>query len=167
MGRVVSRVPVTAYIGLGSNLDDPVLHVQQACGELNQLPTSQLLACSALYRSPPMGPTDQPDYINAVAAIKTTLAPHQLLAELQVIEQRHGRKRERRWGARTLDLDLLIYADMTLSDVTLTLPHPGLAERDFVLYPLQEIAPTLIVPGLGALDLLVGNCPAKGLSKYE
>jgi 2-amino-4-hydroxy-6-hydroxymethyldihydropteridine diphosphokinase len=167
MDRVVKRVPLTAYIGLGSNLDDPVLHVKRACNELEQLPESHLLVCSSLYRSPPMGPADQPDYINAVAAIETTLAPHQLLAELQAIEQRHGRMRERRWGPRTLDLDLLIYADVTLSDETLTLPHPGLAERDFVLYPLQEIAPSLVVPGLGALDLLVGNCPMNGLSKYE
>ncbi|WP_260843118.1 2-amino-4-hydroxy-6-hydroxymethyldihydropteridine diphosphokinase [Sedimenticola selenatireducens] len=158
---------MTAYIGLGSNLADPVSQVQLACSELKQLPESHVLACSSLYRSPPMGPADQPDYINAVAAIETTLTPHQLLAELQAIEQRHGRKRERRWGARTLDLDLLIYAEMALSDERLTLPHPGLAERDFVLYPLQEIAPSLVVPGLGALDLLVGNCPSKGLSRYE
>ncbi len=167
MDRAVKRVPVTAYIGLGSNLDDPVSHVQQACKELKRLPECQVLACSSLYQSPPMGPADQPDYINAVAAIETTLTPHQLLLQLQAIEQCHGRKRERRWGARTLDLDLLIYADMTLSDETLTLPHPGLAERDFVLYPLQEIAPSLVVTGLGALDLLVSNCPSKGLSKYE
>ncbi|MCW8976659.1 MAG: 2-amino-4-hydroxy-6-hydroxymethyldihydropteridine diphosphokinase, partial [Sedimenticola sp.] len=113
----------------------------------------------------PMGPADQPDYINAVAAVETYLEPHPLLAELQAIEQQHGRKRERRWGARTLDMDLLIYGDRVLSDATLTLPHPGLAERAFVLYPLQQIAQSLIVPGLGSVDSLVTRCPLNGLEK--
>ncbi len=158
---------VTAYIGLGSNLADPVHQVQTACDELKQLSESRLLACSGLYRSPPMGPADQPDYINAVAAIETTLEPHRLLAELQAIEQRHGRTRERRWGARTLDMDLLIYGDQTVVDETLTIPHPGVAERAFVLYPLQEIAPLLTVTGLGPVGSLVNNCPMNGLEKYE
>ncbi|MCA9018222.1 MAG: 2-amino-4-hydroxy-6-hydroxymethyldihydropteridine diphosphokinase, partial [Planctomycetaceae bacterium] len=148
MNSAIRKGLVTAYIGLGSNLDDPMQQVLTACDELKQLSESSLLVCSSLYRSPPMGPTDQPDYINAVAAVETTLEPHKLLAQLQAIEHRHGRVRERRWGARTLDMDLLIYGDQILSDATLILPHPGLAERAFVLYPLQEIARSLIVPGL-------------------
>lgn len=165
MNSAIRKEPVTAYIGLGSNLDDPIEQVLTACGELKQLTESRLLACSSLYRSPPMGPADQPDYINAVAAVETYLEPRPLLAELQAIEQQHGRKRERRWGARTLDMDLLIYGDRVLSDATLTLPHPGLAERAFVLYPLQQIAQSLIVPGLGSVDSLVTRCPLNGLEK--
>ncbi|MCW8890152.1 MAG: 2-amino-4-hydroxy-6-hydroxymethyldihydropteridine diphosphokinase [Sedimenticola sp.] len=160
-----NKGPVTAYIGLGSNLDNPVQHVQTALDELRQLPDSRLISCSSLYRSPPMGPADQPDYINAAAALETSLNPHRLLTELQSIEQQHGRKRERRWGARTLDLDLLVYGESQLSDEELTVPHPGLAERAFVLYPLQEIANTLMIPGLGAIQSLVAECPLNGLEK--
>lgn len=165
MNSVKKDGPVTAYIGLGSNLDDPIRQVETALKELKQLPDSRLLASSSLYRSPPMGPPDQPDYINAVAAVATSLSPHQLLAALQTIEQQHGRKRERRWGARTLDMDLLVFGEQVLSDATLTVPHPGLAKRAFVLYPLQEIAASLKVPGLGSVGALVNDCPLSGLEK--
>ncbi len=107
---------VTAYIGLGSNLAEPVLQVRRACDALKQLPETRLLECSSLYLSPPMGPADQPDYINAVAALETTLLPYDLLAGIQAIEQAQGRTREVRWGARTLDLDLLVYGDQIISD---------------------------------------------------
>ncbi len=157
---------VTAYIGLGSNLADPVLQVRGACEALKQLPETVLLACSSLYLSPPMGPADQPDYINAAAALETTLSPHALLAQLQAIEQAQGRVRGARWGARTLDLDLLVYGERVIADDRLNVPHPGLAERAFVLYPLQEIAPNLQIPGLGSLDKLVANCPKAGLQPY-
>lgn len=158
---------ITVYIGLGSNLAEPAMQVRRACEALGQLPESRLLACSSLYSSPPMGPPDQPDYINAVAALETPLSPHDLLAELQAIEQAQGRVRERRWGARTLDLDLLLYGDRQIDDQQLTVPHVGLPERAFVLYPLQEIAPTLVIPGQGPLADLVTRCPENGLQRYE
>lgn len=157
---------VTAYIGLGSNLAEPVLQLRRACEALKQLPETRLLECSSLYLSPPMGPADQPDYINAVAALETTLLPYDLLAGIQAIEQAQGRTREVRWGARTLDLDLLVYGDSIIGDKALTVPHPGLPERAFVLYPLQEIAPMLKIPGLGPLAALVAHCPKNGLKRY-
>jgi 2-amino-4-hydroxy-6-hydroxymethyldihydropteridine diphosphokinase len=157
---------VTAYIGLGSNLAEPVVQIRKACAALKQLPETVLRQCSSLYLSPPLGPADQPDYINAVAALDTTLAPHHLLAELQRIEQAQGRTRGVRWGARTLDLDLLVYGDLIINDAALSVPHPGLPERAFVLYPLQEIAPDLELPGLGPLATLVANCPQDGLKRY-
>lgn len=157
---------VTAYIGLGSNLAEPVLQVRRACEALKQLPETRLLECSSLYLSPPMGPADQPDYINAVVALETTLLPSDLLTGIQAIEQAQGRTREVRWGARTLDLDLLVYGDQTIRDKALTVPHPGMPERAFVLYPLQEIAPMLNIPGLGPLAALVANCPKNGLKRH-
>ncbi len=114
-----------------------------------------------------MGPQDQPDYINAVAVLSTTLDPHRLLAELQAIEQRHNRVRKRRWGERTLDLDLLLYGDFQIVTAALTVPHPGLHERAFVLYPLAEIAPDVIIPGQGrAVDLAI-RCSPLGLQRLE
>ncbi len=137
---------VRAYIGLGSNLDAPLSQVKSALAELAQLPLSRLQAVSPLYRTPPLGPADQPDYINAVAALDTELAPLALLDELQKIEQQHGRVRgPLRWGARTLDLDLLLYGDAVINNARLTVPHPGLRERPFVIFPLQAIAPGLIL----------------------
>src|SRR5512143_2122176 len=122
---------VRVYIGLGSNLDDPLSQVQTAIDELASLPQSCLHAVSPLYRTPPLGPADQPDYINAVAAIDTDLDPLALLDELQRIEHHHGRVRSLRWGPRTLDLDLLLYGQSTLASERLTVPHPGLCERPF------------------------------------
>lgn len=152
-------LPVTAYIGLGSNLDDPQRQVGQAFQELDQLPLTRCQAYSPLYRSRPLGPPDQPDYINAVARVLTTLTPPVLLAALHAIERGHGRQRRQRWGARTLDLDLLLYGQLTQDDPQLTLPHPRLAERTFVLQPLHDLAPELQVPGLGALTELLIRCP--------
>ncbi|HEY0719807.1 MAG TPA: 2-amino-4-hydroxy-6-hydroxymethyldihydropteridine diphosphokinase [Gammaproteobacteria bacterium] len=137
---------VRAYIGLGSNLDDPLSQVKSALAELAYLPRSRLHAASPLYRTPPLGPAGQPDYINAVAALDTELAPLALLDELQRIEQHHGRVRgPLRWGPRTLDLDLLLYGDAVISSERLTVPHPGLRERPFVIFPLRAIAPALIL----------------------
>ncbi len=147
----VTHSPGVAYIGLGSNLDDPRRQVTQALAELGSLPGSRLLASSSLYRTPPMGPPGQPDYINAVAQIETALAPHALLDALQAIERAHDRVRSVRWGPRTLDLDLLLYDQQEIADERLCVPHPGLTERAFVVLPLLEIAPTLRVPGFGAL----------------
>jgi len=137
---------VRVYIGLGSNLDDPLSQVRAAIDELAALPQSRLHAVSPLYRTPPLGPADQPDYINAVVAVDTDLEPLTLLDELQRIEHYHGRVRSLRWGPRTLDLDLLLYGDRTIASERLIVPHPGLSERPFVIFPLQAIAPELILP---------------------
>ncbi|MEF3192971.1 MAG: 2-amino-4-hydroxy-6-hydroxymethyldihydropteridine diphosphokinase [Halothiobacillaceae bacterium] len=147
-----------AYIGLGSNLSDPARQVGRALGAIAALPASRLTAASRLYRSPPMGPKDQPDYINAVAALETTLTPHDLLHALQTIEHDFGRVRLRRWGERIIDLDLLLYDNVCLDAPELTLPHPGIGERAFVLRPLAEIAPDLVIPGLGPLANLLAAC---------
>ena len=151
---------VTTYIGLGSNLDNPVQQVKQAISELSQTEGLTLGKTSSLYRSPPLGPPDQPDYINAVAEIATDLSPEQLLLNLQGIEQRHGRVRgAEKWIARTLDLDILLYGDKIITTDGLVIPHYGLYERAFVLYPLQEIAPDdLEIPGHGMLSQLLANC---------
>lgn len=144
-----------AYIGIGSNLDNPSEQVENGVSALAKIADSMLVLRSGLYRSAPMGPADQPDYNNAVAALLTRLEPHALLRELQTIELAHGRKRDGdRWGPRTLDLDLLSYSNMIFSDDTLTLPHPGIAERDFVLLPWQEIAPNVGIPGLASVASL-------------
>ena len=143
---------VTAYVGLGANLQDPAAQVRRALDELASLPQSRVLARSSLYKSPPLGPSDQPDYVNAVAALATALEPLALLKELRAIEIRHGRQRDgTRWGPRTLDLDLLLYGDQVLDTPELRLPHPGLHERAFVLYPLYDVAPELEVPGRGSV----------------
>lgn len=142
-----------AYIGLGSNLGDPQAQLERAFAELAELPSSRLVARSRLYRSPPLGGLSQPDYLNAVAAILTRLEPQALLDALHAIEGAHGRDRmkTRRWAARTLDLDLLVYGDLKLKSAQLEIPHPGIAARNFVLLPLVEVAPGLRIPGLGAL----------------
>jgi len=165
---------VEVYIGLGANLDDPRAQVMQAIDELAALPDSRLLAISALYRSTPMALPDQaqtlpeqPDYINAVAKLETALAPHALLDALQAIEQAHGRQRDGlRWGPRTLDLDLLLYENQQLDDERLQVPHTGMAVRNFVLYPLGELASReLDIPGVGRLADLLNRCSPEGLEK--
>ena len=153
---------VRAYIGLGSNLADPLHQVARALDELSCIPQSQFIAGSRLYRSAPLGPRDQPDYINAVAAIDTQLDAKTLLQHLHNIEQQHGRVRDgERWGARTLDLDLLLYGDEISSDDALTLPHPGAHARAFVLAPLCALAPELEIPGKGRVVDLLDACRAQ------
>lgn len=144
------------YIGLGSNLGEPPQQLLQAIEELAGLPETSLVARSGLYRSEPLGPGDQPEYLNAVAELRTQLPAESLLEKLFEIEIRHGRRRTpRRWEARTLDLDLLLYGQAVLNTPHLQVPHPGLAQRSFVLYPLLEIAgPDLYVPGQGRLGSL-------------
>lgn len=144
-----------AYVGIGSNLDDPVGHVTAAQGALERLPQSGWFAHSGLWLSAPVGPADQPDFVNAAAGFLTTLEPHDLLERLQALEQAAGRRRGERWGPRTLDLDLLVLGALMLDDDTLTLPHPRIAERNFVLLPLSEIAPHLPVPGRGTVARLL------------
>ncbi|AOU98549.1 2-amino-4-hydroxy-6-hydroxymethyldihydropteridine diphosphokinase [Acidihalobacter yilgarnensis] len=153
-----------AYVALGSNLDDPKSQIERAIMALDAIPQTRLLQRSCLYINPPIGPQDQPDFINAVARLDTALAPLDLLDALQAIEADQGRVRSgEHWGPRTLDLDLLLHGDRTLAIPRLTLPHPGMHERDFVLYPLAEIAPWLVIPGLGSLDALIACCPSRGL----
>ena len=135
--------PQLAYIGLGSNLESPVEQVREALHELALLPLSRVIAASSLYASRPVGPQDQPDFINAVAALETHLSPLALLDQLQALEQQHRRRRQRHWGPRTLDLDLLLYANNAIDKPRLRVPHPHMTSRAFVLLPLAEIAPSL------------------------
>ncbi|MCE8017495.1 2-amino-4-hydroxy-6-hydroxymethyldihydropteridine diphosphokinase [Halomonas sp. MCCC 1A17488] len=134
------------YVGLGSNLDDPIDQVRRALDELDSLPLTRRVAASRLYASRPVGPQDQPDFVNAVAHLHTRLSPLALLDQLQALEQRHRRIRERRWGPRTLDLDLLLYGDETLALPRLQVPHREMTSRAFVLLPLLELAPHLQLP---------------------
>jgi len=152
------------YIGLGSNLARPEVQIKEARQAIKALSTIQEIAFSSLYRSPPMGPQDQPDFVNAVMAIETRLPALELLYCLQKIELDQGRERkDERWGARTLDLDILLYGKQVIQQPDLIVPHYGMAERAFVLYPLQEIAPSLQVPRLGDISTLVQHCPLDGL----
>ena len=154
-----------AYIGLGSNLQDPLAQLRRATSALADLPGTRLTATSSVYRSRAVGPGEQPDYLNAAAALDTELEPLALLHALQAIENAQGREREERWGARTLDLDLLVYDDLVLDTPELTLPHPRIAERDFVLYPLAEISDTRsLLPGIASLDTLIEKCPDNGIA---
>ena len=132
-----------AYVGIGSNLDDPVRHVRQAFDELDRLPHTRLVKKSSLYRSAPRGYDKQPDFINAVAQLETGLPAERLLAELQEIEARHGRRRSFPNAPRTLDLDVLLYGEASFALPGLVVPHPRMHERAFVLKPLMEIAPEL------------------------
>lgn len=141
---------IDAYIAIGSNLDDPVARVRAALDALAALPHTELVARSPLYGSTPMGPTDQPDYVNAAAHLATALSPHALLDHLQRLEAAAGRERGGpRWGPRQLDLDIIVYGDRRIADERLDVPHPGAAERGFVLVPLADIAPALEIPGIG------------------
>jgi len=154
-----------SYIAIGSNQADPIQQAKQAITALNDIKETSLMSCSSLYCSAPMGPQDQPDYINAVAAIDTNLSAIALLDALQAIEQSQGRKRkEERWGPRTLDLDILLYADQIIDQPRLTVPHYGMKEREFVLYPLFEIAPELIMPDGTALSEMLKRCDKNGLT---
>ncbi len=159
---------VVAYIGFGSNLQNPKLQIEKAFVELQELDSTRLLVTSSLYKTKPMGPTDQPDFINAVAKILTSLSPKELLTELQEIEARHRRQRgTQRWGPRTLDLDILLYGNLQMDTKQLRIPHYGIAEREFVLIPLQEIEADLIIPGKGILSELIEQLPQYEMMKIE
>ena len=147
-----------AFIGLGSNLADPRGQIMKAFSELGKLPRTRLLARSSLYRSAPVGYAEQPDFINAVAEIETGLAPHELLAALLDMEHRHGRVREFRNAPRILDLDILLYNDLACHEHGLTLPHPRMHERAFVLRPLHEIAPSCIIGAYGQVGECLERC---------
>lgn len=154
----MSEEPVwhPAYVGIGSNLEEPEAQVRRAFEALRSLPGTSSFVHSALYRSAPAGPVDQPDFINAAAAFLTRFRPLELLGKLNDLENVQGRQRGEHWGPRTLDLDLLVYGRETIDRPDLQVPHPRIQERNFVLLPLAEIAPHLRVPGRGnVLDLLV------------
>ncbi|MEQ8800020.1 MAG: 2-amino-4-hydroxy-6-hydroxymethyldihydropteridine diphosphokinase [Salinisphaeraceae bacterium] len=154
------------WIGLGSNLDDPAGQVRAGISALAGLPDSRPGPVSDLFRSAPVGVADQPDFCNAVAGLDTDLEPLALLEALQAIEQAAGRRRTRRWGPRTLDLDMLVYGDRRIDLPTLTVPHPRLAERAFVLVPLVSVAPDLQIPGQGAAATLAAGLDDQGVRPW-
>ena len=171
-----------AYVALGSNLDDPAAQVRAGAQALGKLPGTRLVCCSSLYRTAPVGITDQPDFINAVCAADTSLPANALMQALLDIERAHGRQRDiptamdggsagnagavfRPGGPRTLDLDLLLYGELVCHEPGLTLPHPRLHERAFVLYPLSEIAPGLSIPGRGQVEILRAGCAGQAIER--
>ena len=147
-----------AFVGIGANLGDPGAQVAAAFTELDALPSTRVIARSSLYRSAPVGVGPQPDFVNAAASLDTVLDPHALLDALLEIETRHGRERPHPGAARTLDLDLLLHGTQEVATPVLTLPHPRLHERRFVLEPLAEIAPGLEIPGRGPVGALLARC---------
>jgi 2-amino-4-hydroxy-6-hydroxymethyldihydropteridine diphosphokinase len=165
MGAATIWVP--AYIGLGSNLDDPVRQLGAALQAIGGIRATRLVARSGLFRNPPLGLADQPHFVNAVAGVVTRLEPRELLGALLGIETAHGRRRDHavRWGPREIDLDLLVYGQVRLDEVGLTLPHPGIAERNFVLFPLHEIAPELVIPGHGRVGELLESLDCSALER--
>lgn len=166
--------PVTAYVGLGANVGDPLLQLSRACTAIAALPLTEVTAVSPWYRSKPLVLPDaedvaeQADYINGVVRIVTRFEPEELLTALQAIELDHGRVRDdRRWGPRPLDLDILLYGQVYLHSPDLLVPHPGLVEREFVLYPLYDIEPQLVLPDGRRLVDLLANCPLRGLQRLS
>lgn len=158
-------MPHVAFIGLGSNLEDPRSQLLRALAELGELPDTRLIAHSSLYRSAPMGYPDQPEFVNAVAKIGTSLTPQSLLQALLQIEHRHGRERTFRYAPRILDLDVLLYDDVQLHEHGLTIPHPQMHLRTFVLQPLLEIAPDCNIPALGSAQQALHACNGPILEK--
>jgi len=157
-----------AYVGLGSNLSGPVRQLETTFELLGAIAETRLVRQSSLYRSAPFGGIEQPDFVNAAAALLTRLSALELLAELQRIETERGRERgELQWGPRVLDLDLLVYSDHQINEPALKVPHPGIGERNFVLLPLREIAPRLNIPGLGQIDRLDVSTREPAISRIE
>ena len=155
-----------AYVGVGSNLAGPRVQVERALTALAGIPSTRMVARSPLYQTPPFGEVPQPPFVNAAAGLLTQLSPEDLLAALRALERELGREPPReRWGPRLIDLDLLVVGAEKRATDTLTLPHPGIAERDFVLYPLADIAPDLDVPGLGRVAQLRDRVANRGVSR--
>ena len=155
-----------AYVALGSNLSDPRRQVVSALGALATIGDARLVARSGLWRSRPLGPQDQPEFVNAAAGLVTTLAPREFLAALQALERQLGKTEPAvRWGPRVIDLDLLAFGDLRIDEPGLTLPHPGLHQRNFVLYPLSEIAAELWVPGLARVCRLRERVSPAGIER--
>ncbi len=157
---------VPAYIGVGSNLQGPASQVEAAIGRLAEIGQTRLVRASSMYRSAPFGGIEQPDFVNAVVAVLTRLEAIELLAALHEIEAANGRERDdTRWGPRVLDLDLLVYSNHRIASPELTVPHPGIGERNFVLLPLGEIAPDLVIPGLGRVASIPVNLDEPSISR--
>lgn len=156
-----------AWVGLGANLDDPAAQLQTALRELDAIPRSRCLRHSSLYRSAPIGPQEQPDFCNAVAELKTDLSPQDLLQALFALENSHHRKRAARWGPRTLDLDLLLYDQRQIDTPELTVPHPRMHLRAFVLRPLVQLEPTLDLPGHGPVIKLLALLHEQSISLWD
>ncbi|WP_163373092.1 2-amino-4-hydroxy-6-hydroxymethyldihydropteridine diphosphokinase [Endozoicomonas acroporae] len=154
----------TAYVALGSNLEQPDLQLQRAVDDIDSMPQTTVAACSRLYRSDPVGPPGQPDYCNAVVAVNTTLAPLRLLDALQSIENAHGRVRSVRWGPRTLDLDIILFGNRCIESERLTVPHYQMQVRNFVLCPLLDVAPDLELPDGTLLQAMVDELGYQGLN---
>ena len=162
---VAPAAPVTAYVALGSNLENPRRQLQAGFDALARLPHTRLVAQSPLYRSAPVGYADQPDFVNAVAALHTTLAPRALLDALLAIERAHGRVREFVNAPRTLDLDIALYGEQVVEEAGLSVPHPRMHERAFVLVPLVQIAPDARVPGRGRVHELLAGVDVSSVSR--
>jgi 2-amino-4-hydroxy-6-hydroxymethyldihydropteridine diphosphokinase len=157
---------VPAYVALGSNLDCPHEQVERAMAALEGLPDARLVLRSSLYRTRPFGPVEQPDFVNAAAGLLTRLEPAELLAQLKALEAQLGRERPVvRWGPRRIDLDLLVHGGARIVGPDLEVPHPGIAERAFVLVPLAEFAPDLVVPGRGRVLDLLARVDSAGLER--
>lgn len=154
---------VVAYIAIGSNLDSPRAHATAAVHDIGSLGDTRVMALSRWYLSQPLGPAGQPDYVNGVIQVETALSPEMLLNSLQTIEDRHGRIRSEHWGPRPLDLDILLYGNTSVATDILRIPHPHLAARNFVLYPLADIAPGLVLPDGTSLAELLANVSAAGI----
>lgn len=146
---------IKAFIGLGSNLSDPLKQINVALDSLSNLPSTEVVRTSSFFGSKPLGPQDQPDFVNAVCQIETDLSPEELLQELQNIEQQQGRVKKRHWGERLIDLDILLYDDLQVSTEHLTIPHSQMHLRDFVLIPLAEIAPNIQIGNVGEINTLI------------
>jgi 2-amino-4-hydroxy-6-hydroxymethyldihydropteridine diphosphokinase len=156
-----------AYVGIGSNLEDPARQVRTALEELDLMPHSRVVKRSSLYRSAPLGYANQPDFINAVAQLETGLPAERLLAELQAIEARHGRKRSFPDAPRTLDLDVLLYGGLELRTPILETPHPRMHQRAFVLKPLLEISPEVAIPGRGPAKAFLDACNHQATERVD
>ncbi|MBP2846768.1 2-amino-4-hydroxy-6-hydroxymethyldihydropteridine diphosphokinase [Dickeya oryzae] len=156
------------YLALGSNLSEPLQQVRAALRALDAITQTRLVRCSSFYRSRPLGPQDQPDYLNAVVELQTGLSPEALLDNTQRIELEQGRvRKENRWGPRTLDLDILLFGNLTLHTERLTVPHYDMKNREFMLYPLAELAPELVFPDGEALTTRLQHVPRNGLSLWD
>lgn len=169
----LSAMRSTVFVALGSNLDNPELQVQQALREIDEMPETALVKISAMYETAPVGVLDQPPFVNAVAQVSTTLSPHDFLARLHAIEAQHGRVRKgankEKNGPRTLDLDILLFDEISINERGLAVPHPRMHERAFVLVPLVEIAPDIAVPEKGFAKVLLATLDSTGVGspKYE
>ena len=155
------------YLGLGSNQNNPYQQISTAIRALNELPDSHIVKTSSIYTSKPVGPQDQPDYLNAAVLLETGLPAHELLPALQSIENRQGRERTRRWGPRTIDLDILLFGEQVIKSNDLVVPHPEMHRRGFVLVPLAELTPHLQIPGHGRVDQLLNQLDTDDISLYK